>query len=267
MATVGPSKSGVAMRAIGHALILCLHTAAAIPADAAVLTFDDVVTLPVRFGGTHPIIIREAPVPAGYGEFTWLNLSILNATAEPIPSGYANGAVSGDYIAANASFGAPAAVVGDLFNFHSAYFTAAWRNDLKIDVAGFLGETPLYTQSFFADTTGPILIEFDFLGIDSLVFAASGGVDADFGGTGTHFAIDNFAFSRSTPVPEVSSIVLVASGMALLVLRRRAGMRFTAAQSPRRHSSDHNFGQGGQALNRQNEGEKQMAISVRCVRD
>ena len=78
-----------------------------------------------------------------------------------------------------------------------------------------------------ADATDPSLIKFHCVGIDSLVFAGSGGVDAGFGGIGTNFAIDNFTFSRPTAVPEVSSIVLVVSG-------RRRGMCFTAAQSPHR---------------------------------
>jgi uncharacterized protein (TIGR02145 family) len=45
------------------------------------------------------------------------------------------------------------------------------------------------------------------------------------------------------------------------------GFYWTASETNPGHAIFYNFGQGGQALHRQNEGEKQMAISVRCVRD
>jgi uncharacterized protein (TIGR02145 family) len=44
------------------------------------------------------------------------------------------------------------------------------------------------------------------------------------------------------------------------------GFYWTASETDPGRAIFYNFGQGGQALNRQNEGEKQMAISVRCVR-
>jgi uncharacterized protein (TIGR02145 family) len=45
------------------------------------------------------------------------------------------------------------------------------------------------------------------------------------------------------------------------------GLYWTASETGPGSAIFYNFGQGGQALNRQNEGEKQMAMSVRCVRD
>ena len=45
------------------------------------------------------------------------------------------------------------------------------------------------------------------------------------------------------------------------------GFYWTASETDPGHAIFYNFGQGGQALHRQNEGEKQMAISVRCVRE
>ena len=45
------------------------------------------------------------------------------------------------------------------------------------------------------------------------------------------------------------------------------GFYWTASETNPGSAIFYNFGQGGQALNRQNTGEKQMAISVRCVRD
>jgi uncharacterized protein (TIGR02145 family) len=45
------------------------------------------------------------------------------------------------------------------------------------------------------------------------------------------------------------------------------GFYWTASETDPGNAVFYNFGQGGQALHRQNAGEKQMAISVRCVRD
>jgi len=45
------------------------------------------------------------------------------------------------------------------------------------------------------------------------------------------------------------------------------GLYWTASETDPASTIFYNFGQGGQALHRQNAGEKQMAISVRCVRE
>ena len=45
------------------------------------------------------------------------------------------------------------------------------------------------------------------------------------------------------------------------------GFYWTASENDSASAPFYNFGKGGQALHRQPQGEKQMAISVRCVRD
>jgi uncharacterized protein (TIGR02145 family) len=45
------------------------------------------------------------------------------------------------------------------------------------------------------------------------------------------------------------------------------GFYWTASESDPARAWLYNFGQGGQSLNRHNDGEKQRAFSVRCVRD
>ena len=45
------------------------------------------------------------------------------------------------------------------------------------------------------------------------------------------------------------------------------GFYWTASDNDPRSAPFYNFGQNGQALHRQPEGEKEMAISVRCVRE
>lgn len=45
------------------------------------------------------------------------------------------------------------------------------------------------------------------------------------------------------------------------------GFYWTASENDARSAPFYNFGKGGQALHRQPQGDKQMAISVRCVRE
>ena len=45
------------------------------------------------------------------------------------------------------------------------------------------------------------------------------------------------------------------------------GLYWTASESEPASAYFYNFGRGGLSLNRQSGGEKQMALSVRCVRD
>lgn len=45
------------------------------------------------------------------------------------------------------------------------------------------------------------------------------------------------------------------------------GVYWTASENDSKSAPFYNFGKGGQALHRQPQGEKQMAISVRCVRE
>jgi len=45
------------------------------------------------------------------------------------------------------------------------------------------------------------------------------------------------------------------------------GLYWTASDNGSATASFYNFGKGGQALSRHAQGEKQMAISVRCVRE
>ena len=45
------------------------------------------------------------------------------------------------------------------------------------------------------------------------------------------------------------------------------GFYWTASENDAASAPFYNFGKGGQALHRQPQGEKQMAISVRCVRE
>jgi hypothetical protein len=180
------------------------------PANAAmtvgVLTFDD---LPNPGGGI--------PIPNGYGGGNWSNMYYLKSSALPPNSGYQNGMVSSPNVAYNA-FANPALVTDGTFDFKGAYLTAAWRDGLNIKVEGYLGATQLYTQTVVVNHTGPTWFAFNYSGIDTLKFSSWGGTEVpNLGGSGAHFAMDNF-----TVVPAPGAVLLGGIGAGLVGwLRRR----------------------------------------------
>jgi hypothetical protein len=178
-------------------------------ARASTLTFDDISGAEI---GT---------IPNGYGGLQWNLMGYTDGGARFSSSGYENGTVSGDYVAFN-EFASVGTVSGGLFDFTSAYLTAAWNDGLTIVVTGLLSGSSIYTQTVSVDTSGPTLFNFNFLGIDQLTFASSGGVDAGLDGSGTHFAMDDMTVNVSS-VPDGGS-ALAMLGFAMIgvnVIRRK----------------------------------------------
>lgn len=177
-------------------------------ASAATLTFDDISAAAL---GT---------IPDGYGGFDWTSGGFIDGDDIFATSGYANGAVSGEYVGYN-EFEDPLTITGPAFDFVSVYLTAAWNNGLTVRVSGYLGAALLYQQSVLVSTGGPTLFNFNYLGIDRLVFESSGGTNAGLTGLGTHFAMDNFEYNADTTVPEPATLMLVGFGAAGLAARAR----------------------------------------------
>ena len=172
-------------------------------AHAAILTFDDIP------GGL-------APVPNGYGGLNW---DQFNVHDKQLPgTGYFNGVVSGTHVAYNNN-GALATVLGGLFNFNAAYLTGAWNNGLNVKVDGYVGPTQIYTKTTLVNVSGPTLVNFNFVGIDRLVFTSFGGTPdpiAANSGSGNHFVMDDFNYT----VPEPASFSLACVAAGWLPLRR-----------------------------------------------
>ena len=163
-----------------------------------------------------------APIPDGYTGLQWNGFLVLDVPLQlqlnHSAGGAANGLVSGNNVAVNGA-GVPASVSGAPFNLNSAYLTAVWNNGLAVEVQGFVGTTLTYDNTYILNTTGSTFINFNYLDVDEVNFISSGGVDAGYGGHGTHFAMDNLTIS-TVPEPTTSALAGLG-GLSLLLYRRR----------------------------------------------
>lgn len=180
-------------------------------ASAETITFDD-FTEPVGYN-----------IYYGYAGFDWRNAGYAAQSKYP-DSGYDHGIVSPDYCAVN-----PGALDftmyrsdHSLFNFVSAYLTAAWNTGLNIDIVGYLNDSVIYSTHVVVDTLGPTLFIFNYVGIDKLVLSSYGGTVYDpENGSGEQFALDNLTYTLGSTVPEPSTFVLAALGLGGLAFMRR----------------------------------------------
>jgi len=154
-------------------------------------------------------------IPNGYAGLNWDNFGALNvykyAEIEYPLSGYLNGVVSGERVAVN-HYADVAAVSGSAFTFKGAYFTAAWNNGLNINIKGYNTGSLLQETTITVNTDGPTWFDFDWTGVDNVVFNSYGGThNPGFDGYGTHFAMDNFT-CEITAVPAPGALLLGCIG-------------------------------------------------------
>ena len=195
------SLKKLSMAAIGATLIALGIGKAA---QATVLTFEDL-----------PPISNYAPIPNSYGGFNWDNFSYRNGSDPAISrTGYDTGRVSGNNVAYNSS-GNPAIVNDGVFNFNSAYLTAAWNDGLSVTVEGLRNGSLLYSKNVVVDTKKPTLVNFDYLDVDAVRFTSSGGTEPDYlinKGGDVQFALDNFTFNETPKsVPEPTLVLALLS--------------------------------------------------------
>jgi hypothetical protein len=165
---------------------------------AAVIDFDDIAT--ESFFG----------IPDGYGGLNWDGE--FNAISSSHSGGvFSHGIVSESYVAACGS-----AVEGIVshptltFDFESVYMTGGWYG-LDVVTEGYLGGTLMHTKTNTIVTSGPIKFDFNWTGIDTLVFAPSNGAGAN-----RDILLDDLSIQI---VPEPTTVLLMVFGG--LVMRRR----------------------------------------------
>ena len=192
-----------------------------------VITFDD-VTSPTQLS-------------AGYAGFDWRRFTVVNGTT--LGAGYANAVESPD----NVAFGSGEEYIStmsssSLFTFNSGYFTSAFEDGATMTVKGYTSpvgypppEDPFPygpgAEQFFAqfviNTEAPLFVQLDWAGIYRITFTSHGGTapppSHEPGGDG-YFAVDNIAVNYEI-TPEPSGVVLIATGLGLLAVRRRRARR------------------------------------------
>lgn len=141
------------------------------------------------------------PVPVGYRGVTWNNFYYVDSTQLP-SSGYVPGAVSPLNCAYN-SFGNPASITSAKpFNFLSAWVTAAWRDNLSLEVKGLANGVLVYDQTYSPSATTPTLLTFDMRNVTEVDFISSGGTPhAGYSGSGAQFVLDNVSLSLAAAQP------------------------------------------------------------------
>jgi len=173
-------------------------------ANATVLTFDDLP--PIPYDGTSepvaPIVTYGGAnwsgggMSAGY--FGYLKPEDINDYYGALESGFLYGRMSEPHVAYNDS-GAEVSVSNGTFDFNGAYLTAAWNDGLEITVEGYSGGSMLYSRTVTVNPYAAQWFDFDFLGIDTLVFYSSGGTNVLFPGSSSstnHFVMDDFTFNE-----------------------------------------------------------------------
>jgi hypothetical protein len=159
------------------------------------------------------------PVPDGYNNLVWSNFYCLNGLAYGQPSGYTAGVVSASNIAYN-GYGAPAAINSLVpFDLLSAYLTAAWNDDLHIELQGYSGATLSYDNTYILSATAPTFFTFNYMGVTSVQFISFGGTPhPGYAGSGEHFVMDNLSvlFPPSPPIigTQPANAVAVVGGAA-----------------------------------------------------
>jgi hypothetical protein len=187
-------------------LLVLTGTARTESAFAALLTFDD---LPP---GAFPAPGFTA-VPNGYGGLNWDNFGVLDGLELDPGYGYNAGVVSPNNVAFNLyGDSASISVSSGSFDLESAYLTSALNSVpiQQIQVQGFIGGTVVYNNIYTVNNQGPTLINFDYVGIQSVTLTSGS----------QQFAMDNLTVS----VPEPDTLgfwTVCAAGFALKFGLRR----------------------------------------------
>ena len=204
------------------ALVYLLVSGATANAGTFTMTFDDLPD-PVagQFWGWH-----GGDVPSTYFGLQWQGFLYENVPANSQQyGGSAGGLLSGLMSGSNVAFdGAPGPELSStsLFDLNSAYVTAAWRDNMQMEVLGFAGGLLRYDLTYTLQSTRATFIQFDLLGVDSVRFNTYGGTvhPYPYGGNNYFAVFDNVTVAV---IPEPSCIFLAASGLcALLLVQRRS---------------------------------------------
>lgn len=151
---------------------------------ATIITFDE-------FSGD----LGYGPLPTGYGgNLTWSGFLWSDAPSSEAEYGPDNGYVTGVVSGLNAAFAGGSGTItsgGADFTLSSLYLTAAWRDDLRVQMIGYDDGVETFRRTVRVDNDGPTLVNLRFADVDTVTFTSSGGTPAEDGPDGSQFVIDD----------------------------------------------------------------------------
>jgi hypothetical protein len=192
--------------------------------NVALVTFDDL--------GSSNIA-----VPEGYANLTWSNFACVDSlTTAPNPSGYIVGTISQPNVAYNL-FGSPATLSSPMpFDFLSATFTAAWNNDLRLEIRGYSTNGLVYDNAFTLSATNPTALNVNCVGVTNMEFISSGGSPvSNYPDSGFEFVMDNASIIASPlppPTNDTCATAIVVSGDAFTNIQSTIGATSTGDPTP-----------------------------------
>ena len=141
-----------------------------------------------------------APVPLGYFSLAWDDFYCVTPSNFDAPNGFLPGVVSTNNAAYNYNGAGAGISSATPFNLLSAYLTAAWNDDLDVEVQGYKGATLDYDSNYTLSATSPTFVNFNLQDVTSVKFLASGGSPhLGYEGVGSEFVIDNVAVVQVPP--------------------------------------------------------------------
>jgi hypothetical protein len=144
-------------------------------------------------------------VPDGYAEVDWQNFYEIDAVGYPYPGGFKDSDISASNVVYNGG-GAEAVITNaQPFTLVSAYLTAAWREGLQVEAFGYAGNDLLYDDTYTLDIGSPTLIQFNYAGVDTILFYSFGGTAVPgLVSPGTQFIMDNMVFLQPPAPPQIT---------------------------------------------------------------
>jgi hypothetical protein len=194
---------------------VCLAACYSLSANASVITFDDVPLDHIaNFGPDFGVL-------SNYDGLNWVNTIVFNQSFSP---GSQKLNVSPPNVATDANFNtfnlaaAPIEFNSAMpFTFSTAYFVADTQSNLTVTVNGLRDGVIVDTKSFQVGDTAPVLGQFNWSGIDTVVMSGSGGADPS---QHQSLSIDNVVVSP-VPLPAAAWLLLSGLGAFAAGTRRR----------------------------------------------
>lgn len=203
-------------------------------AHAGVVGFDEISATTLTEWG-EGVFASVGTVTAGYAGFTWYGTQPQSAEGAPAHSvgvfraggfanGYSAGVTSGDQALFNA-WGAEIRIGrAERFSFAGAWFTAAWNAGLTLWFTGLRDGVQVGAASVTLGTPDAATWVGGLEGlsdIDELRIGSSGGSLYWTAGGGSSFAMDDFTFGASAPVPGPGPLALGLVALVVAGRRRR----------------------------------------------